>query len=384
MAAVQTPVIPRIAELIREHPGCISLGQGVAWYGPPAEAERAILGFGRDPSHHRYGPVQGIPALLDLIRQKLRAENGMSFSDEQRKIVVTAGANMGFLNAVLAITEPGDEVILPSPYYFNQEMALRMLNCEPVLVSTDNGYQPQLDRIESAISQRTRAVVTISPNNPSGAVYSEGILRAVNALCRQHGIYHICDEAYETFLYDGARHFSPGSIAGSDQHTISLFSLSKTYGFASWRIGYMVIPEHLYAGVTKAQDTNLICAPLVSQHAAVGALQVGSSYCRDRLRVTSRVRAIVLEELLALRDLCPVPSVDGAFYLLLRPELRQDSPSVAECLIRKHGVAVIPGTAFGLDRGCYLRVAYGALDEATASAGIRRLVLGLKAIAAGS
>lgn len=382
MAAVQTPVIPKIAELICAHPGCISLGQGVAWYGPPAEAEKAIKSFGRDPTDHRYGAVQGIPPLLDLIRQKLRAENGISVSDGRRRAVVTAGANMGFLNAVLAIADPGDEVILPSPYYFNQEMALRMLNCVPVPVATDANYQLQLDRIQAAVTARTKAIVTISPNNPSGAVYPAAALRAVNELCRRCGLYHICDEAYENFRYDGAAHFSPGSIAGSEQHTISLYSLSKAYGFASWRIGYMVIPEHLYSAVAKAQDTNLICAPLISQHAAIGALQVGSSYCRDKLHVTARVRAIVLEELSGIRDFCAVPSVHGAFYLLIRPDISLDSMTVAERLIREHGVAAIPGSAFGLDHGCFLRVAYGALDEAAASAGIRRLAVGLKAIVA--
>lgn len=382
MASVQTPVIPQIAEWVRAHPGCISLGQGVAWYGPPAEAEGAIESFGRDPLHHRYGPVQGIPPLLELIRQKLHTENGITVADGQRRIVVTAGANMGFLNAVLAITDPGDEVILPSPYYFNQEMALRMLNCTPVLAPTGDDYQLRLDRIEAAINARTRAVVTISPNNPTGAVYPEFVLRSVNALCRDRGLYHICDEAYENFLYDGAVHFSPGSIEGSEQHTISLYSLSKAYGFASWRIGYMVIPDHLYPAVTKVQDTNLICAPLISQHAAVGALQAGSSYCRDKLRVTARVREIVLRELSAISHFCVVPSVRGAFYLLIRPDCPLDSLTVTKRLIAEHGVAVVPGIAFGLERGCFLRVAYGALDEVTARAGIRRLVEGLRILAA--
>ncbi len=382
ISAVQIPVIPQIAELIRAQPGCISLGQGVAWYGPPAEAFAAIEDFGREPSHHRYGPAQGMAPLLDVIRKKLLAEDGVAVTHGQRQIVVTAGANMGFLNAVLAITDPGDEVILPTPYYFNQEMALRMLNCVPVLVATDENYQLQVNRIEAAITPRTKAVVTISPNNPTGAVYPEQTLRAVNALCRKRGLYHISDEAYENFLYDGAGHFSPGSIADSEQHTISLFSLSKAYGFASWRIGYMVFPAHLYSAVLKVQDTNLICPPLISQYAALGALQRGSSYCREQLAVTRRVRAIVLGELEGISEFCRVPPTPGAFYLFMKVDTSLDSLTLAERLIREHGVAVIPGSAFGLDRGCYLRVAYGALDEATAGAGIRRLVVGLRAILA--
>lgn len=374
------PVIPRIAELIRATPGCISLGQGVAFYGPPPEVHEAVQRFGVDPADHRYGPVHGIPLLLDRIMRKLRSENGILVETGQRRIVVTAGANMGFLNAVLAIADPSDEIILPLPYYFNQEMALTMLDCVPVTVPTNASYQIDPEDIEAAITPKTRAVVTITPNNPTGAVYSAATLFAINRLCHRHGIYHITDEAYENFLYDGAEHFSPASIAGSESHTISLFSLSKAYGFASWRIGYMVIPEHLYPAVAKIQDTNLICAPLISQYAAAAALEVGSDYCRSQLHRLVEVRAIVQEELHRIGDFARAPEVQGAFYVLLHVDTSMESLSVAERLIREHGVAVIPGTAFGSDGGCYLRVAYGALDRETAANGIRRLTAGLRAI----
>lgn len=378
MGAVQSPIIPVVAEWTRAHPGTISLGQGVSWYGPPDSAKARVLAFFDNPAHHKYGPVQGIPPLLELIECKLAAENGMNLAG--RKVVVTAGANMGFLNALFAIADPNDEIILPLPYYFNQEMAARMLNCKPVLVPTDADFQLRPDAIRAALTPRTRAVVTISPNNPSGAVYPEGVLREVNELCKQAGVYHISDEAYENFLYGPARHFSPGSIPGSERHTISLYSLSKAYGFASWRVGYMVIPDSLYSAVLKAQDTNLICAPLVSQHAAAGALETGSAYCQEKLRTTAKVRGIVLGELAAVRSFCRIPEARGAFYLLLKVETGLDSRALAERLIREHGVAVIPGAAFGLEDGCYMRVAFGALDEATAAEGIKRLVAGLRAV----
>jgi len=378
MGAVQSPIIPVVAEWTRAHPGTVSLGQGVAWYGPPESARARVMDFFDNPAHHKYGPAQGIPPLLDLIECKLAAENGIHLAG--RKVVVTAGANMAFLNALFAIADPGDEIILPLPYYFNQEMAVRMLNCRPVLVPTDADFKIQPQAIRAAITPRTRAVVTISPNNPSGAVYSETDLREVNALCKQAGVYHICDEAYENFLYGSARHFSPGSIPGAEGHTISLYSLSKAYGFASWRIGYMVMPEALYPAVLKAQDTNLICAPLISQHAAAGALETGSGYALEKLKTTAKVRGIVLDELDAVRSFCHIPPADGAFYSLLKVETALDSLALAERLIRQHGVAVIPGVAFGLEEGCYLRVAYGALDEATAAEGVGRLVAGLRAL----
>ena len=379
MRAVQPPIIPIVGELVRSCPGTISLGQGVVSYGPPQEAIDQLARFLADPENHKYKPVQGLPMLLDIWAAKLKSENGLRLGDSTQ-IVITAGGNMAFMNAMLAITDAGDEIILPTPYYFNHEMAITMANCRPVLVATNENYQLQPAAIRQAITEKTRAVVTVSPNNPTGAVYPEAALREVNEICREHGIYHISDEAYECFTYDGARHFSPGSIAGSERHTISLFSLSKAYGFASWRIGCMAIPERLFESVKKIQDTILICPPVVSQYAAVGALQAGPGFCRRQVAAISEVRNIFLNELAGIGDLCTVPKADGAFYFLLRMHTDRNPMELTERLVREHGVAVIPGTAFGIDRGCYLRVAYGAIPKPTAAESIGRLVRGLKTI----
>jgi aspartate/methionine/tyrosine aminotransferase len=379
MRAVQRPIIPIVGELIRRHPGTISLGQGVVHYPPPREATDRIAQFLADPQNHKYKAVEGIPELVDALERKLLAENGIA-TGPNRRVVVTAGGNMAFFNALLAIADPLDEIILLTPYYFNQEMAVAMLNCTSVLVPLDANYQIDLDAVRRAVTDRTRAIVTISPNNPSGAVYSQAALRAINDLCREKGIYHISDEAYEYFVYDGARHFSPGSIDGATEHTISLYSLSKAYGFASWRVGYMVIPEALTAAVRKAQDTILICPPVISQVAAVGALGVGPGYCRTKVEQVAQVRRRVLDRLEAVRGFCTIPPALGAFYLLLRVDTPLDSMQVAERLVCEFGVAVIPGLTFGIERGCYLRVAYGALDADTTAEGIGRLVRGLTAI----
>jgi aspartate/methionine/tyrosine aminotransferase len=294
MAAVQSPVIPIVADLIRAHPGTISLGQGVVGYGPPPQAIDRLRDFLADADNHKYQAVYGIPPLLELYKQKLAVENGVTVGPE-RALVVTAGANMGFVNAVLATTDPGDEIIITSPYYFNHEMAIAMLSARPVVVPTDSCYQLRLDALAAAITPRTRAIVTISPNNPTGAVFAEGDLRAVNALCRQRGIYHISDEAYECFTWDGARHFSPAAIPESQQHTIALYSLSKSHGFASWRIGFMVAPKHLFEPIRKIQDTNLICPTVISQWAAVGALEAGADYCRSKLADIGEARRLMLD-----------------------------------------------------------------------------------------
>ena len=379
MQAVQSPIIPVVGELIKKHPGTISLGQGVVYYGPPAEAHEELGRFWPDPENHKYKLVQGIPALLEIIAEKVRSENRI-LMDSTNALVVTAGGNLAFMNAVLAITDPGDEVILQLPYYFNHEMAIAMAGCKAVLVNTDENYQLRLDAVENAITSKTRAIVTISPNNPTGAVYSESALRDVNALCRKRGLYHIHDEAYEYFTYDSVNHFSPGSIDGSADTTISLFSLSKAYGFASWRIGYMVVPEPLLVSVKEIQDTILICPPVVSQYAAIGALRAGKSYPQSKRSPIVKVRDLLLRELHGIRSFCMVPPANGAFYFLLRLNTDDGPMELVEALIRDHGVAVIPGTAFGMRHGCYLRVAYGALESDKASEGVARLMNGLKSI----
>jgi len=295
-------------------------------------------------------------------------------------VMVTAGGNMAFVHAILAITEPGDEVILPVPFYFNHEMAIQMAGCVPVRVPTDDRYQLDVDAIRRAVTPRTRAIVTVSPNNPTGAVFGEASLDSVNALCRDRGIFHISDEVYEYFTYGSVRHVSPAAKAGAEAHTISLFSLSKAYGFAGWRIGYMVYPQRLHEAIAKIQDTVLVCPPVISQIAAVAALDMGPAYCRRYLPELATVRDIVLAELRALEPLCTVPAADGAFYCFLRVNADADPVRVMERLIREHRVAVVPGHAFGVTSGCYFRVAYGALQKATVAEGIGRLVTGLRLI----
>ena len=378
MRRVQPPIIPRIHALIADHPGTISLGQGVVGYPPPAGVRDALDRFLADPNNHKYASVYGIPALRERIAAKLAQENGIAVGENE--LMVSAGGNMAFVNALLAIGDEGDEVVLMSPYYFNHEMAVTMAGCRPVLVATDANFQLDLDAVADAITEATRAVVTISPNNPSGAVYPEEDLRELNRLCAERGIYHVHDEAYEYFLYDGAEHFSPGSLPDAGEHTLSLFSLSKAYGFASWRVGYLRLPAHLSDAAAKIQDTIAICPPIVSQFAACAALDAGADYCRGYLAGIAARRSAVLQALGDLAPLVEAPATRGAFYVLARVATDADSVEVASRLIREHRVAAVPGAAFGLTDGCYLRIAYAAPDDATLAEALERLADGLRRI----
>src|SRR5712691_9818152 len=207
MDAVQAPIVAVVGDIIRQVPGTISLGQGVVHYGPPEPARAAARAAVAEAATDEYQDGSGLPALVRRIAVKLEAENGIAVADD-RAIMVTAGANMAFMHAVLAITKPDDEVILPVPFYFNHEMAIQMAGCTAVAVPTDDRYQLDLDAIRGAVSPRTRAIVTVTPNNPTGAVFPEGALREVNELCRERGLFHISDEVYEYFTYGSATHAS--------------------------------------------------------------------------------------------------------------------------------------------------------------------------------
>lgn len=379
MLRVQSPMIPIVGEMARRRPGTISLGQGVVHYPPPQSVIAAAAWAAQDPRAHRYSLAFGIDELLEAVRNKLQVENGITIGGD-RKIAITAGSNMGFVDAVLAVADPDDEVIILSPFYFNHEMAIDIAGCRAVVVPTDENYQPDVPAIERAISSRTRAVVTISPNNPTGAVYRPDALRAINDLCRRRGIYHITDEAYEYFTYGGTAHFSPASIPGSEGHTIALYSLSKAYGMAGWRVGYMVFPARLEEAVKKIQDTNLICPPVLNQLAALAALGEGRAWCGSRIGPLANVRGMVLSALKELGDRVHVPEPNGAFYALLRVNTGRRDMELVESLINDFGVAVMPGSTFGISSGCYLRIAYGALAADTVAEGVGRLVRGLRKI----
>lgn len=374
---IQTPIIPTINQLVRTTPGTISLGQGISYYGPPETAYAEVRKQLTSHEINKYGPTHGIDELHAALSLKLQEKNRITLDDDTR-IFVTAGSNMAFSSVIASIADPGDEVILLTPYYFNHETALHMTNVNAVLVATLADYHPDLDAIKKAITPKTKAIVTVSPNNPSGAVYTQDELTAINTLCAQHGIYHISDEAYEDFLHDGAKHFSPAAITNASAHTISIFSFSKAYGFAGWRMGYMLIPQALFDTMTKVQDTVLISPPIISQYAAVGALRAPANYLSEKLAEISRSREVCMKILEPLDGLDRAARSEGAFYIFAKLKTYSSDVTIAKRLISEHGVATIPGSAFGIKEGAYLRISYGALTGDAVVEGINKLAAGLQ------
>ena len=373
---VQTPVIPVMAELIRQHPGTLSLGQGMVHWGPPAEALAALqLASSTDSALQSYGPVAGDAGLQEALGRWLQQQHQLELEDSA--LLVTAGSNMAFNAVVQVLCDPGDELILPVPYYFNHEMAIRLAGGQPVPV--DAGLIPDPEQLAAAITPRTRAIVTISPNNPSGAVMPPPVLAAINRLCAERGLLHICDEAYGLFRHGSTPIWSPGSASGSGRHTITLGSLSKSHGMAGWRLGWAVVPQGLMPALAKVQDTILICPPRPIQQAATAALNAGPGWCHHHITGLGERRRLVLTRLQADGD-APwqvLGPADGAFYVLLRLACNLHPDAAMAALIRRHGLALVSGSSFGLP-GCHLRLSYGMADEAQLAEALTRLEGGVR------
>lgn len=392
LAAVLEPVIPRVGALIAAHPGTLSMAQGMVDWGPPpqvlqvlqAELARAQADPIAAASLDRYGPMQGDPPLLEALAAHLRARHGLDL--EGAALAVTAGSNMAFQILMQVLCDPGDEVILPVPWYFNHVMAVQLAGGVPVLPEAGLIPDPQL--LAAAITPRTRAIVTVSPNNPSGGVIPPERLAAINALCAHHGLLHISDEAYAAFVHGPVPHWSPGAVAGAAEHTVTLQSFSKAYGMAGWRLGYAALPQRLLAALAKVQDTNLICPPRLNQRAALAALGAGSDWLQPRLQTIRERRSLVLSSLEEARlrglPLVLLQEPDGAFYALLQVRTPLTGMQLVERLIREHGVAALPGESFGLPAtggAAVLRLSYGLLPAESLQEALRRLGAGVRALA---
>ena len=264
---VQAPIVPVIGDIIRQVPGTISLGQGVVHYGPPPAALDAVRDALADPATHEYQDGAGLPALVERARAEAARPKTASTSARGSRIMVTAGANMAFMHAVLAITAPGDEIILHVPFYFNHEMAIEMAGCTrgprrrpTIAISCASTRCARRSPIARAPSSRCRRTIR------AARCFSEASLRdGQRAVPRARASTTSPTRSTSTSPTARRGTCRRASFPGADAHTISMYSLSKAYGFAGWRIGYMVYPEHLASAMMKSQDTILVCPPVASQ-----------------------------------------------------------------------------------------------------------------------
>ena len=320
-----------------------------------------------------YGPGRGHPELRALAR-KLADFNGVEI-DPDRQLLVTPGSNQAFMVTMMTILDPGDEVAIASPYYFNHHMAIELCRgvVREVPLSEENGFQMTLEDIEGVLTPRTKAVVIISPNNPTGTVYDPEEVVAIARSLTERGIYVITDDAYEVFCYDGTRHVSPRAVVESSELLITLGSLSKTLGMTGWRIGYIAADPSLIRQALKVQDATAICAPIVAQVAAVAALEQMPAYPQRMIGELNERRDLlqsVVDETSALHW----HRTDGALFALVRADaVGGDRRELESELLERAHVLTVPGSAFGSQWSDFIRISYGCSPRDRYEEALQRL-----------
>lgn len=316
-------------------------------------AKRAI-----DEGWNRYTPTQGIAPLRQAVARKLVHRNGISVTADD--VFITSGSSGGIFLALAAILDPGDELIIPDPFFVMYPQLTEFFGARPVLIDTYPDFQLDPDKVARAITTRTKAILINSPNNPTGAVYSEESLRAVAEIADRHGILVLSDEVYESFVYDGERHFSIGSVY---PHTLTLNALSKSHALTGWRIGYAVGPRLVLEKMKELQQYSFVCAPSFAQVAVIDAID---DVPTDQIARYQSRRNLVYA---GLAKRFEVEKPRGAFYIM--PKVTDgDASAFVEEAIRRN-VLIIPGGIFSA-RSTHVRISY-ATSEAAIEEGVRIL-----------
>jgi len=307
-----------------------------------------------------YSVSMGMPELREEISIKLRRDNGIEANPSQ--IIVTVGAIEGLSAAVMAVIDPGDEVILPSPTYSTHVNQVVLASGRPLFVPTieDEGFILDLEGLRKAITPKTKAILYCSPSNPTGTVFSEEQLRELARIALEHQLIVITDEAYEYFVFDGHRHFSIASIPEMRKNVISCFTFTKTYAMTGWRIGYLHADPELITQINKAHIAFSICTPVVSQYAALAALK-GPQDCISEFRQKYlTARNLMCERLDQLDDVFEYQRPHGAYLMFPRivREGGEDSKAFCVKMLQQIGVSTTPGEDFGPTGEGHLRLSF--------------------------
>jgi aspartate aminotransferase len=322
----------------------------------------------------KYTPVPGIAPLRQAICEWHAAQLGSSYQPAES--IVTVGGKHAIFDAVCALVNPGDEVIIPAPYWVSYADIVKYAGGKPVILETcaEDNFVTRAAELEKLLTPRTRMVIADSPSNPSGAVIPPEEFLKILALCRRRGVWLLSDECYSHFVYDGARPFSIASAPGAKPGVIVVGSLSKTFAMTGWRVGYALAPEPLIAAITKLQSQSTSNATSIAQYAALAALRGPMGSVEIMLAEYARRRERILAGLHAIPSItCTAPQ--GAFYVFpnISARLSAQMPTdtdAARLLLEKEHVAVVPGTAFGAPG--HWRLSYATSIERI-DEGLRRL-----------
>jgi len=313
-----------------------------------------------DGGFTKYTPSSGIPELRQAISEKFHADNGIDYKPNQ--IIVSNGAKHSCYNAVLAVCEPGDEVIIPAPFWLSYPEMVRLAGGEPVIVHTkqENDWKMTPEEFEGAMTPRTKMVIINSPGNPTGSVYSKEELEALVEIASTEDIFILSDEIYEKLTYDGAQHVSVASLSKTAYDlTITINGFSKAYAMTGWRLGYLGAPEAIAKAIDAIQSHSTSNPCSFAQKGGLAALK-GDQSAVEEMRQEFDVRRQYMVERLRAIDRVSVVAPKGAFYVLANISgFGLNSTEFAERLLTKHHVAVVPGIAFGDDRTVRLSYATG-------------------------
>jgi aspartate aminotransferase len=305
----------------------------------------------------RYGPVAGEPKLREAIAQKLQRDNGLCYGADN--IIVTNGGKQSLYNVIMALVDPGDEVIIPAPYWLSYPEMVKLANGTPVIVNTtiENDFKITPEQLRQAITPKTKILIFNSPSNPTGIVYTPDEVRALAQVVVEHDIWVVADEIYEKILYDGAEHLSIGAASPEAfEKTIVSSGFAKTYAMTGWRVGFLAAPLPLIKAVSTIQghSTSNVCT--FAQYGAIAAYEGSQDCVKEMVQAFAERRRVILECADAIPGFtCAKPN--GAFYLFANiSKLGIKSLDFCSALLDSHQVAVVPGIAFGAD-DC-IRISY--------------------------
>ena len=350
----------------------IGFGAGEPDFATPGYIVEAAVAAAKDPANHKYTPAKGLPALREAIAAKTLRDSGYEVSPDD--VIVTNGGKQAVFEAFAALVDPGDEVILPAPYWVTYPECIRLAGGTPVEVfaGADQDYKVTVAQLEAARTPRTKAVLICSPSNPTGSVHTPAELTAIGRWALEHGVWVITDEIYEHLLYEDAE---PAHIVAlvpelADQAVV-LNGVAKTYAMTGWRVGWMLGPSDIVRAATNLQSHMTSNVANVSQRAALAAVSGDLSAVAAMRRAFDRRRRLMIS-LLSQIDGLTVPTPKGAFYAypsiegLIGRDLRgrtiDSSITLADAILEHVEVAVVPGEAFG--RSGFLRLSYATGDDA--------------------
>lgn len=305
-----------------------------------------------------YTSNYGTTELREAIANKLQSQNGIAYKPSE--IIVTVGLTEAVFDVLCSILNEGDEILIPDPVWMNYLNVPKLLGAVPVSyhLLEENDFQIDMDEIRRQITERTKAIVIVTPNNPTGGVLSEENLRELAEIAVEHDIMVLADEVYERLLYDDAKHVSIGSLPGMKERTITLNGFSKAYSMTGWRLGYAAAPESLIAVLNKIHQHNTTCATSFVQKAAVTALQDEKEEVNDMVREYKRRRDYAVHAINDMKGIsCRCPK--GAFYIFINiKKLGKSSAELAEYLLSEAKLAFVPGDVFGPEGEGYLRMSF--------------------------